>query len=105
MPARSSPEDGAAEAYGGGEVARTRSVMPVKSGWRRVWPSVRVMDDPLGGRWRSLHEPLRAPPATAAARSCAGKASGGALWLLLILAHAPLALAWGPQGHRTVGAI
>jgi nuclease S1 len=25
--------------------------------------------------------------------------------LLLLLSHAPLALAWGPQGHRTVGAI
>ena len=46
---------------------------------------------------------MRARPA--AARSRAGKASGRALWLLLILAHAPLALAWGPQGHRTVGAI
>ena len=31
--------------------------------------------------------------------------AGARLALLLILAHAPLALAWGPQGHRTVGAI
>jgi S1/P1 Nuclease len=61
------------------------------------------MNGPSGKRWRSLHEPLQARPA--AARSRAGKAGGRALWLLLFLAHAPLALAWGPQGHRTVGAI
>ena len=48
---------------------------------------------------------MRAPSALLAGRSRAGKAGGHALALLLILAHAPLALAWGPQGHRTVGAI
>jgi hypothetical protein len=72
---------------------------------RRVWPSVRVMVDPSGERWRSLHELFRGRFAVAAGAARAGKATGRALSLLFILAPAPLALAWGPQGHRTVGAI
>jgi hypothetical protein len=58
-----------------------------------------------GKRWRSLHEPLRRRSAVAAGQARANAAGRGALALLLILAHAPPALAWGPQGHRTVGAI
>ena len=58
MPATSSPETVAAAACGGGVVARTRSVMPMKSRVRRVGSGVRVMDGPSVKRWRSLHEPF-----------------------------------------------
>jgi hypothetical protein len=34
-----------------------------------------------------------------------GKSTARFVPLALVLAYAPLALAWGPQGHRTVGAI
>ena len=75
----------------------------MKSRVRRVGSGVHFMDGPSGKRWRSLHEPFATRSAAAGTR--AAQASGRALALLLILAHVPLALAWGPQGHRTVGAI
>ncbi|HUL19596.1 MAG TPA: S1/P1 nuclease [Steroidobacteraceae bacterium] len=63
------------------------------------------MNDPSCERCRSLHAGLRARSGFDARRFSCGNGSPRALWLLLLLAHAPLALAWGPQGHRTVGAI
>jgi hypothetical protein len=77
----------------------------MKSRVRGVGSGVRFMDGLSGKRWRSLHEPFGTRSAAATRRARAAKASGCALALLLILAQAPLALAWGPQGHRTVGAI
>lgn len=55
---------------------------------------------------RILHEgPAGASDRPPRGRRAQKKTRVRGAWLLLALACPPLALAWGPQGHRTVGAI